>query len=217
MNRPTVIINCAMSVDGKIASPTGKQVRISSQEDMKRVYELRNNVDAVLVGINTVLQDDPKLTVKEKYVTSPDQPIRIVLDAQCRTPENALIVNEKAKTIIVKDEKTDCTRTYNENVSILSVTATKGRVDLKKMLSILKKQGIHTLLVEGGGTIIWNFIIHGLVDDLYVYIGSMIIGGKQTPTMAMGEGVEHENKFIRLHLIESKQVGDGILLHYQPK
>lgn len=217
MNRPTVIINCAMSVDGKIASSTGKQVRISSDEDMKRVYNLRNSVDAVLVGINTVLQDNPKLTVKEKYVKTPHHPTRIVLDSYCQTPENALIVNEKAKTFIVKDEKIKCTKTYNENVQMLSIPATNGRINVKKLLSLLKDQGIRTLLVEGGGTIIWHFITDDVVDDLYVYIGSMIIGGKKTPTMAMGEGFEHEDRFIRLQLIETKRVGDGILLHYRPQ
>ncbi len=80
MKRPYVVINCAMSADGKIASPSGKQMRISCDEDIKRMYELRNGCDAVLVGINTVLSDDPKLTVKEKYVKNPKQPIRIVLD-----------------------------------------------------------------------------------------------------------------------------------------
>ena len=217
MNRPKIIVNCAMSVDGKIASPTGKQVRISSDEDMKRVYLLRHTVDAVLVGINTVLYDDPKLTVKEKYVPCPHQPIRVVLDTHCRTPENALIVNDKAKTIIIKDEQQPCSKKFQDNVTVLSVPSKKGMLNLEKTVQELSKQGINTLLVEGGGTVIWNFITHGLVDELYVYIGSMIIGGKQTPTMAMGQGFEHENKFIRLQHIETKKIGNGLLLHYQLK
>ncbi|MBS3778384.1 MAG: 2,5-diamino-6-(ribosylamino)-4(3H)-pyrimidinone 5'-phosphate reductase [Candidatus Thermoplasmatota archaeon] len=217
MNRPKIIVNCAMSVDGKIASPTGKQVRISSNEDMRRVYQLRHSVDAVLVGINTVLNDDPKLTVKEKYVKDPCQPIRIVLDTYCRTPENALIVNDNAKTIIIKDEQQTCSKKYHENVTVLSVPSIQGMINLKKTVQDLSKQGVNTLLVEGGGTVIWNFITQGLVDDLFVYIGSMIIGGTQTPTMCMGQGFEHEDEFIRLQFIESKQIGDGLLLHYQLK
>ena len=215
MNRPRIIINCAMSADGKIASPSGKQVRISSEEDMKRVYVLRNTVDAVLVGIKTILNDDPKLTVKEKYVSHPHQPIRIVLDTHCRTPEHALVVNNKAKTIIVKGENETCSKNYNDTVTILSVPVKKEMLDLQIMLEKLSNQGIHSLLVEGGGTVIYNFITKGFVDDLFIYIGSMIIGGTQTPTMAMGPGFEQENQFPRLRLLNVSQSGDGVLLHYQ--
>lgn len=217
MKQPKIIINCAMSADGKIASASGKQVRISSEEDMKRVYQLRHSVDAVLVGINTVLNDDPKLTVKKKYVSTPHQPIRIVLDAQCRTPQNALIVNNKAKTIIIKDEQVTCSKTFHNNVSIVSVPAEKGKVHLNYVLDHLSTLGISSILVEGGGTVIWNFIKHRLVDELYVFIGSMIIGGKQTPTMTMGKGFENENDFIRLHCVDFQQLGDGLLLHYRLK
>lgn len=215
MNRPKIIINCAMSIDGKIASPSGRQVRISSEEDMKRVYQLRNSVDAVLVGINTVLNDDPKLTVKEKYVKNVKQPIRIVLDAKCRTSENALVVNDKAQTIIVKDEKNHCSKKYNDNISLLSVPSSKGILDLDSTLESLSNQGIHTLLVEGGGTVIWNFIKKDLFDELFIYIGSIVIGGKSSPTMAMGKGFEEEHDFKRLTLIGVEHIGDGLLLNYQ--
>ncbi len=204
-----------MSADGKIASPSGKQVRISSEEDMKRVYQLRNSVDAVLVGINTVLNDNPKLTVKEKYVSSPQHPIRIILDAQCCTPKHSLVVNEKAKTIIIKDEHIPCLKKYTDNVTILSAPAKDGLLELDHILDQLSKQEIKTLLVEGGGTIIWSFLQNRLVDELYVFIGSMIIGGKQTPTMARGEGFEKETDFLQLKMISSKKIGDGILLHYR--
>ena len=213
--KPKVIVNCAMSADGKIALPDKSEIKISGEEDFERVHNLRNSVDAILVGIGTVLADDPKLTVKEKYVHDPHQPIRIVLDTHLRTPENALIVNDKAKTIIVKDEQQPYSKKYLDTVTVLSVPSKKGMLNLEKTVQALSKQGINTLLVEGGGTVIWNFITHGLVDDLFVYIGSMIIGGKQTPTMAMGQGFEHEDDLIRLQHIETKKIGDGLLLHYQ--
>jgi 2,5-diamino-6-(ribosylamino)-4(3H)-pyrimidinone 5'-phosphate reductase len=205
-----------MSIDGKIASSTGRQVRISSEEDMKRVYRLRDHVDAVLVGINTVLSDDPKLTVKQKYISEPKQPVRIILDAYCQTPLDALIVNEKARTIIVKDQDVSSSKQYNDNVTVLSVPADKGMVNIIDAVTQLYDHGIKSILVEGGGTVIWNFISQGLFDELFVYIGSMIIGGKQTPTMAMGKGFENEHRFIQLRLIEFQQLGDGILLHYHP-
>ena len=217
MNRPKVIINCAMSVDGKIAAPSGKQVQISSDEDMSRVYKLRHECDAVLVGINTVLQDDPKLTVKKKYVSSPKQPIRVVLDATCRTPENALVVNDKTKTFIMVNDSVSCSKSYGDHVSVVPIASRNGLLDLEFMLDYLYSQGIRLLLVEGGGTVIWNFIKQRFVDELFVYIGSMIIGGKNTPTMARGERFENGFEFIRLQLKNVQKIGDGLLLHYTLK
>lgn len=212
MKRPYVVINCAMSADGKIAFPSGKQMRISCDEDIKRMYELRNECDAVLVGINTVLSDDPKLTVKEKYVKNPKQPIRIVLDTNCKTPVNSLVVNDAAKTLIIAGEK--CSKKFGDNVKvILCDTDDNGLIDLEKLLDILSNKGINKLMVEGGGTVIWNFLKSGFVDDFYVYVGPMIIGGKGTPTISGVKGLDNEN--IDLKLMETKAVGPGMLLHYR--
>ena len=101
MKKPYVVVNCAMSADGKIALPTKKQMRLSSEEDIERMYKLRNECDAVLVGIDTVLLDNPKLTVKEKYIINPKQPLRVVLDSKCRTPKDALVLNDSANTLII--------------------------------------------------------------------------------------------------------------------
>ena len=138
MNRPYVIINCAMSLDGKIASPSGKQMKISCEEDIKRMYKLRNKSDAVLVGIGTVLSDDPKLTVKEKYVKNPKQPIRIVLDTNCKTPDDALVVNDAAKTLIIAGK--ECNKKYGDNVEIIKCKTNKeGLIDLENLIDILYK------------------------------------------------------------------------------
>src|SRR5512136_2588834 len=101
-----VTINCAMSADGKIALRTRKQTKISNEADRKRVHELRNCADAILVGVETILSDDPKLTVNPKYVKRPRNPIRIVLDSHGRTPVDALVLDGKARTIIVTNETT---------------------------------------------------------------------------------------------------------------
>ena len=104
MKRPYIIINCAMSSDGKIALPSRKQIRISSREDIERVYKLRNECDAVLVGIETILSDNPKLTVNENYVKNPKQPLRVILDSNCRTPTDSLALSNNAKTLIFTSE-----------------------------------------------------------------------------------------------------------------
>jgi len=210
MKRPYIIINCAMSADGKIASPSGKQIRISCEEDIQRMYKLRNDSDAVLVGINTVLSDNPKLTVKEKYVKNPIHPIRIVLDTNCKTPTDALVVNNVAKTLIIVGEKFN--KEFAENVEvILCDTDDNGFIDLKKLMAILKKRGINKLMVEGGGTVIWNFLKSGFVDDFYIYVGSIIIGGNNTPTFSG----KFDDENIKLKLIKTKIIGSGILLHYK--
>lgn len=214
MKRPYVIINCAMSVDGKIALPTRKQVRISSDEDIERMYKLRDECDAVLVGVGTILADDPKLTVKEKYVKKPNQPIRVILDTNCRTPENALAVNEKAKTLIFTNK--ECTKKFNQNVEIVKCnTDEDGVIELKKILEILSQKGIKKLMVEGGGTVIWNFLKQGLVDEMYVYVGPIIIGGKETPTLADGNGIFDEKEKIELEFANITRLGEGILIHYK--
>ena len=209
MKRPYVVINCAMSADGKIASPSGKQIRISCDQDIKRMYELRNNSDAVLVGINTILSDDPKLTVKEKYVKNPKQPIRIVLDTNCKTPVDSLVVNNVSKTIIVTGKK--CNKKYGRNVEIIVCEIDdNGLINLEKLLDILSNKGINKLMVEGGGAVIWNFLNKRLVDDFFIYVGPMIIGGKKTPTI--GDGKDFKKL---LKLINTKNIGPGKLLHYK--
>ena len=212
MKRPFVIINCAMSADGKIASPSGKQMKISCDEDIKRMYELRNENDAVLVGINTVLSDDPKLTVKEKYVKNPKQPIRVVLDTHCKTPVDSQVVNDSTKTFILTGEK--CSKKFGKKVEVIFCNRDKdGLIDLKKILDILYNKGIKKLMVEGGGTVIWNFLKSGFVDEFYIYVNPIIIGGSDTPTLIGKNKIINAN--INLKLIETKTIGPGILLHYR--
>ena len=203
-----------MSADGKIALPNREQLRISCDEDIKRMYNLRNEVDAVLVGIGAILSDDPKLTVKEKYVETPCQPIRIILDTYCKTPENALAVNGTAKTMIITAEP--CKKTYGDNVEVIQCqTDNSGFIDLRNLLTLLDKRGIKTLMVEGGSNIIWNFLKHKLVDELFVYVGPMIVGGKHTPTMADGEGIGNPDELVSLEIVETQRVGPGLLIHYK--
>ncbi len=214
MNRPYVIINCAMSADGKIASPSKKQLNISNEEDKKRMYNLRNECDAVLVGIGTVISDDPKLTVKEKYVKNPRNPLRIILDSYCKTKEDALVVNDKAKTLIFTNS--ECNKKYSKNVEVIKCDIeSDGLIDIAKMLEVLYNLGIKKLLVEGGGTVIWNFLKKGFVDDLYVFISPIIIGGKSTPTIADGEGISNESEIINLDVLEISRLNNGILVHYK--
>lgn len=215
MNRPYVIVNCAMSADGKSALPTRKQLRISSDEDIERMYKLRNECDTVLVGIDTVLSDDPKLTVKAKYVENPKQPLRVVLDSKCRIPKDTLVLNNAAKTLIITTEGNE-KHFEGEHIEVVGCKANgEGHVDLEYALELLYQKGVEKLLVEGGGTIVWSFLEKRLVDDLYIYIGPCIIGGKATPTVADGLGIKNEGELIPLKIVDVTRLGPGILTHYR--
>lgn len=201
-----------MSIDGKIALPSRKQTRISNEEDIARVHRLRNECDGILVGIGTVMSDDPKLTVKEKYVENPRKPLRIVLDSKGRTPRDAKVLNEDAPTLIVTSQSSESTFG-----SARTLRLGKNTVDLHALMHHLHEMGLRKLLVEGGETVIWSFLREGLVDELRVFIGSMIIGGRMSPTMAGGEGSASFEEIIRLELKRITQIGDGALLEYEVK
>lgn len=211
--RPYIIINCAATIDGKIALPSKKQLRISSEEDFRRVQLLRERSDAVLVGIGTVLTDNPKLTVKKPDVR---QPLRVVLDSKGRTPVDAEVMNEKAHTILFVGKNVE-KRFNKKNVEVVTCNLDeKGFIDLKEVMTELVKHGVKNLLVEGGGTVIWNFIKNYLFDELLVYIGPFVVGGKNTPTLADGEGIKNEKEIIKLKIENVKILGEGLLVKYVP-
>lgn len=205
--RPKVHVNCAMTADGKIAGRSRRQVRISSPEDMERVRGLRMSSDAILVGIGTILSDDPHLTVKDR---SPDGgPLRVVLDSRGRTPEDARVLDGKARTIIATAE--DCDRSWR---GAEVVRFGEGRVDISRLLSYLHQLGVRSLLVEGGGEVMWSFFERGFVDRFTVFVGSMILGGRTAPTPVDGEGFQG-NAPLRMRLIQCERLGDGVLLGYE--
>ena len=205
--RPRVIVNCAMTADGKLAGRSRRQLRISSPQDMERVRELRASSDAILVGVGTVLADDPHLTIKGLPPES--NPLRIVLDSNGRTPSGARVLDARARTIIVTTE--ECERTWT---GAETIRCGRGRVDAARLLDLLGERGVDTLMVEGGGEIIFSFFQAGLVDQYLVFVGSQVVGGRDSPTPADGDGLPEESA-VRLRLTGSEMLGDGILLSYE--
>jgi 2,5-diamino-6-(ribosylamino)-4(3H)-pyrimidinone 5'-phosphate reductase len=205
--KPFVHVNCAMSADGKIAGCDRRQVRISSGEDMERVKTLRRTYDAILVGVGTVLADDPHLTVKG--LGYEENPLRIVLDPDGRTPDGALVLDGRAGTVIVTSGT--CTRQWNNAVHIRS----GNRIDLPEVIHDLAHMGIESILVEGGGETIASFFRHGLVDRYTVFVGGLVIGGRSAPTPADGDGWVRENG-VPMRLVSSETLGNGVLLTFEP-
>lgn len=219
--RPFVFINAAMSADGKIATIERKQTRISGILDFDRMDELRASSDAVMVGIGTVLSDNPSLTVKSRERREKrcadgkdENPVRIVVDSLGRTPIDADIFKKGAgKKIIVVAETApeEKVKQLAKNAEII-VSGEKS-VDLEKLLCELKAHGINRLMVEGGATLNWALVSRGLVDEIYTFIGSIIIGGKTAPTLVDGEGCTGE--FCRLSLISCERLEDGVLIRWK--
>ncbi len=209
--KPFVLVNCAMSADGKLAGPERKQVRISSEEDMVRVKNLRKRYDAILVGVGTVIADDPHLTVKN--ATYEENPVRIVLDSHGRIPPEARVLDDRAPTIIVTDN--ECTKDWGSNVTV--IRGGSGRIDLTDVLHILAKDlGIENMIVEGGGEVIASFFREKLVDRYSVFVGGLLIGGRTSPTPADGDGwLAPEG--VKLSLDSAEVLGNGALLTFTPK
>jgi 2,5-diamino-6-(ribosylamino)-4(3H)-pyrimidinone 5'-phosphate reductase len=205
MQRPYVIVNCAASIDGKIALAGGIPLRLSDEEDMARVHRLRNECDAILVGIGTVLADDPKLTVKKQYVSEVHQPLRVVLDSAFRTPRNAEVMNGRAPTLIV----TTCTEGKRGNVEVMRCG--KTRVDIPALLNALYNRGIKKVLIEGGSTVIGEVLRLRLVDKLIIFFSPVVIGGN-APSIVGGTGAQTDAESLRLEFDAVERTGSGFLV-----
>lgn len=210
-SKPYVILSAAVSIDGKIATRKGKS-KFSSTKDLIRVHRLRGNVDAVLVGRNTVSVDNPSLTVRH---VKGKNPIRIILDPKATISSSSKIVktSKKIPTMAIVSEIAPASR-----VSLLTkkglevIRCGKIIIDLKKLLSILAKRGIRKILVEGGGTTNWYFLKEKLIDEIIVTITPYVVGGKKSVSLVEGYGFDSISYPLKLKHV--KRMGDEIVLHY---
>jgi 2,5-diamino-6-(ribosylamino)-4(3H)-pyrimidinone 5'-phosphate reductase len=223
--RPRVIVNAAMSADGKLSTRGRRQVKISGTEDFRRVDRLRASCDAVMVGIGTVLADDPSLTIKSPELIDDrrshgkdDHPIRVVVDSSARIPRTAsVLMKGPGKRVIGVSQRAPEDR-VRELAPFATVVRTRGdEVDLAELLGELGAMGVRRLMVEGGGTLIWALLREGLVDKISTYVGNIIIGGKDAPTLADGEGFIRMEEFVRLEMLDAQRIDDGILLRWAVK
>jgi 2,5-diamino-6-(ribosylamino)-4(3H)-pyrimidinone 5'-phosphate reductase len=221
--KPFVFINAAMSADGKISTVVRKQTRISGEEDFDRVDALKAECDAIMVGIGTVLADNPSLTVKSenrreerKSAGKDENPLRIVVDSRARTPVDAEILNKgEGKRIIAVSKQAiiaDVGR-LGEKAEIL--VCGKEEVDLKNFLYLLWQRGVSRLMVEGGATLNWSLVLQKLVDEIYIYVGNIIIGGEDAPTLVDGKGFVEEDAMLKLELLSAEKMDEGFLLRWR--
>ncbi len=222
-HRPFVFINMAMSADGKVSTVRREQLRISGVDDFERVDSLRAGCDAIMVGVGTVLADNPSLTVKSedrreerRKEGKSENPIRVIVDSRARTPIDAEVLNKGAGMRIIAVSE----RAVVEDVARLGDKAEvmvcgREEVDLRELLYLLWLRGVNRLMVEGGGTLNWSLISHGLVDEIYIYVGNVIIGGEGAPTPVGGQGFIRNEELVKLELISADKMGEGVLLKWR--
>ena len=212
--RPFVVLKSAMTVDGKIATHTGASRWVAGTDARRYAHHMRNIYDAILVGIGTVLIDNPKLTVR--LVKRIKNPIRIVLDACARTPLKAKVLNTKgARTIIVigpKASKKRVNALQKKGAEILKVRAPQGLVDLRALMRKLGKMQITSLLIEGGGEVAASALKAKVVDKAYFFISPKIFGGRDAKTPVEGEGIRLPAQAIPLKNVHEERVGEDILI-----
>ena len=218
-----MFINVAMTADGKIDTFERKGAAISSQRDKERVDRLRAESDAVMVGGRTLLDEDPKLTVKSEALRaervarglSPN-PLKVGVVSEANINPDSMFLNAGPARIVIFTTQ----RTSRDQIAFLRSRGVdvyihdSEKVDLSKALVTLKELGIQRLMVEGGATLNFELLKLGLVDELTAYIAPMIFGGESAPTMAAGSGLERSAAIpLQLASVEKEEDG-GVLLKY---
>ncbi|KAF6247959.1 2,5-diamino-6-(ribosylamino)-4(3H)-pyrimidinone 5'-phosphate reductase [Nitrosopumilus sp. b3] len=212
-SRPHVTLSAATSIDGKIATDTGDS-KLSSKQDSVRLHKLRSQVDAILVGKNTVLIDDPMLTVRH---IKGKNPIRIILDSKGSISKNSKIIqtSNKIPTIIaVSHQISKSNLDKLKKFPIDIIVAGNDSINIKLLLKKLSDKKIKSVLVEGGGIINWEFIKYDLFDDLIITLSPFLIGGKNAVSLIEGDGFKKISNSPNLRLKHIKRLKNHLVLKY---
>lgn len=210
---PLVTIKVGQSLDGKIATSSGDSQWITSDKSLAFSHKLRQDYDGIMVGVNTVLRDNPKLNAW----FSKRQPAKIIVDSQLSTPENANIFSKNARVIIATlaakvGQETENRMILEKKARILEVKEKDGQINIKDLMKKLAELGITNLLVEGGGTLIGSLFDEKLVDKVMFFISPKIIGGKNAISSVMGKGILRLNNAIKLKEVKFRRMGEDFLI-----
>ena len=218
--RPLVVAKVGMSLDGRIAAPANRNHWLSSVEARAFGQSLRYEMDAILVGIGTILDDDPQLTYrgsepKARALT------RVVLDSSLRTPTKSRIFKStpSAPTIIfcARDAPTSRKKALeNEGAEIVTVRRTRRGLDLGSVLDILGRRNILGVLVEGGSTVHWSFVSAGLVDKFYFDVAPLVLGGSKSTPAVGGKGYNSISDAPRFKIVKHIEAGTDLILETYP-
>ena len=204
-----------MTIDGKIASKRGDP-ELSDEEDWKEVHQLRTEVDAIMVGKGTILKDDPKLHIKyhehKGYY-------RIVADSNLSIPLSSKVITYESKTYptivcTTKNASNEKIEAFEQKGATILIAGEGSQVDIPSALSSLYQMGIHSILLEGGGTLNWSFLKEDLLDELRITIAPWMIGGSEATSLVEGMGMEKMAHAPRFTLTKSKTRNNYVILHY---
>lgn len=222
MKKPFVFINCAVSADGKISTIERRQIKISNDLDKERVDKLRAGSDAILVGMNTVVRDDPKLTVKSEKLRKErigkglsENPIKVAVGNLNRMKLNSDFLdygNSEKIIFTTKKSKRDKIEKLRKKAEVYVLGESK--VNLHRMIEILYDKGVRKLMVEGGGTINFELLKEGLIDEIYIAVAPKIFGGKNAPTLADGKGFGAD-EILNLEFLGLEKLEDVVVLRYR--
>lgn len=216
--RPFVILKCAATLDGRIATRTGDSKWITNTESRQFVHQLRHAVDAIMVGVHTIRQDDPRLTTRLEKGRGKD-PIRIVLDTRFSVPEdaNVLQLRSDSATFLVTGPLTDeqrqkTVRLEKRNVRILESSLKKNRIDLDSLMVRLGAEGITSLLIEGGAEVFGSALAGGIVDKVFFFYAPKILGGDDGIPICKGVGPQQMDQCIRVKNLTVHRFSDDVLI-----
>ena len=213
---PFVTAKFAMSLDGKIATHTGDSKWVTGPPARGYAQEMRETCDAIMVGVNTVLLDNPRLTARDTDGDLlPRQPLRVILDSKVRTPANARLLSEPGLTLIAVTRSADgkIAALREAGAEVLQFPETKdGMVDPCALLQALGARGVVSLLVEGGGTLLGSLFDLGMVDKVAAFIAPKIIGGISAPSPVGGNGSITMSQAIDIERAKVEQIGDDVLI-----
>ena len=216
---PFVIAKFAASLDGRIAAASGDSRWISGPQSLQWAHEQRTTVDAIMVGANTILVDNPQLTARPGGQESERQPLRVVVDSGDRTPANACVLQGPGRALIATSEGSEPSwRQALEaaGAEVLVLPGDGDSLDLGALLKALAERGVLSLLVEGGGILLGSVFDQGLVDKVQVIIAPMIIGAVEAPAAVAGRGAHRLAQAWRLRDVTVERLGDDILITGYP-
>jgi diaminohydroxyphosphoribosylaminopyrimidine deaminase/5-amino-6-(5-phosphoribosylamino)uracil reductase len=215
---PFVTVKIAESLDGRIATYSGDSKWITSDKSRAFAHKMRKNYDAIMVGVNTVLRDNPRLNAW----FSAKQPVKIIVDSNLSTPENANIFAQDSQVIIITlpsrpGQETDNRKRLFEKTKVIEVKEKAGQINLRDALRKLAHLKITNIIVEGGGTLIGSLFDERLVDKVLFFISPKIIGGKDAISSVMGKGVKRVDQAIKLRAIKFRRFGEELLVEAEVK
>lgn len=209
--KPFVIVKTAMSLDGKICTESGNSRWITGEKSRKFVHRIRAGVDGIVIGINTVIKDNPELTVR--YGRFFRNPVKIIVDSRCRIPAGSKVFENTSNLVIAATSACkNAGKLRKTGACVLMIKKSRGRVDIGALVTELGRMGFTSLLIEGGGEITGSAVSSGIVDKVLFFIAPKILGGRKALSPVEGEGIDRICDAVSVREMRTRRIGEDILV-----